>query len=61
MVLRPFIYRLTKSELHAVMTGGFATVAGSYVALLVEVGVGFNSVQLIATFQFIAYYKLKIL
>ena len=37
--MRPFIHKLTKSELHAVMTGGFATVAGSYIALLVEVGV----------------------
>lgn len=39
VIMRPFIYKLTKSELHAVMTGGFATVAGSYIALLVEVGV----------------------
>ncbi len=39
IILRPFINKLTKSELHAVMTGGFATVAGSYIALLVEVGV----------------------
>ena len=39
VLLRPFLYKLTKSELHAVMTGGFATVAGSYIALLVEVGV----------------------
>jgi len=37
--MRPFVYKLTKSELHAVMTGGFATVAGSYIALLIEVGV----------------------
>ena len=40
IILRPFLHKLTKSELHAVMTGGFATVAGSYIALLVEVGVG---------------------
>ncbi len=39
-MLRPFVPKLTKSELHAVMTGGFATVSGSYIALLVEVGVG---------------------
>jgi len=38
VIMRPFIHKLTKSELHAVMTGGFATVAGSYIALLVEVG-----------------------
>ena len=39
VMLRPFVPKLTKSELHAVMTGGFATVSGSYVAALVEVGV----------------------
>ncbi len=39
IILKPFLHKLTKSELHAVMTGGFATVAGSYIALLVEVGV----------------------
>ena len=39
IILRPFLHKLTKSELHAVMSGGFATVAGSYIALLVEVGV----------------------
>ena len=37
--MKPFIHKLTKSELHAVMTGGFATVAGSYIAVLIEVGV----------------------
>ena len=37
--MKPFVYKLTKSELHAVMTGGFATVAGSYIAILIEVGV----------------------
>jgi hypothetical protein len=37
--MRPFLPRLTKSELHAVMTGGFATVSGSYIALLIQAGV----------------------
>ncbi|ESO07723.1 hypothetical protein HELRODRAFT_170266 [Helobdella robusta] len=36
VIMRPFLYKLTRSELHAVMTGGFATVAGSYIALLVQ-------------------------
>ena len=31
--------KLTRSELHAIMTGGFATVAGSYMAVLIQVGV----------------------
>ena len=38
LVIRPFIEKMTMSELHAVMAGGFATVAGgvmaAYVALL---------------------------
>lgn len=38
IIMKPFLYKLTKSELHAVMTGGFATVAGSYIALLIQVG-----------------------
>lgn len=29
LMIRPFLERMTKSEIHAVMTGGFATVAGS--------------------------------
>ena len=39
VVVSPYMNKLTKSELHAIMTGGFATVAGSYMAVLIEVGV----------------------
>ena len=35
ILIRPFINHMTKSELMAVMTGGFATVAGSVMALYV--------------------------
>ena len=35
IVIRPFIKNMTNSELMAVMTGGFATVAGSVLALYV--------------------------
>ena len=35
ILIRPFINNMTKSELMAVMTGGFATVAGSVLALYV--------------------------
>lgn len=28
-MIRPFLSKMTKSELHAICTGGFATVAGS--------------------------------
>jgi len=41
LVIRPFVDKMTMSELHAVMTGGFATVAGgvmaAYVAMLSRV------------------------
>jgi len=35
LVIKPFIDGMTKSELHAVMTGGFATVAGGVMAAYV--------------------------
>ena len=35
LVIRPFIFKMTKSELMAVMTGGFATVAGGVMAIYV--------------------------
>jgi pyrimidine nucleoside transport protein len=28
LMIRPFLPNMTKSEIHAVMTGGFATIAG---------------------------------
>ncbi len=41
LVVRPFVEKMTMSELHAIMTGGFATVAGgvmaAYVAMLASV------------------------
>jgi len=41
LLIRPFVDKMTKSELNTVMTGGFATVAGgalaAYVALLVGI------------------------
>ena len=40
LLIKPFVERMTMSELHAVMTGGFATVAGgvlaAYVGMLVS-------------------------
>ena len=35
LVIKPFISKMTKSELMAVMTGGFATVAGGVMAIYV--------------------------
>jgi CNT family concentrative nucleoside transporter len=39
LLVRPFIDRMTSSELMAVMTGGFATIAGGVFALYVGFGV----------------------
>jgi len=37
LMIRPFISHMTKSELMAVMTGGFATVAGGIMAIYVKI------------------------
>jgi len=37
LVVRPYIANMTRSELHAVMTGGFATVAGGVMAAYVGI------------------------
>jgi CNT family concentrative nucleoside transporter len=37
LVVRPWVARMTRSELHAVMVGGFATVAGGVMAIYVAV------------------------
>ena len=39
LMVRPFLPRMTKSEMHAVMTGGFATIAGGVFALYVGFGI----------------------
>lgn len=38
-MIRPFLALMTKSELHAVMTGGFATIAGGVLAAYISFGV----------------------
>ena len=38
-MIRPFLEGMTKSELHAVMTGGFATIAGSVLGAYITFGV----------------------
>ncbi len=38
LLVRPFLQRMTMSELHAIMTGGFATIAGGVFALYVLFG-----------------------
>ena len=46
LIVKPFIADMTLSELHAVMTGGFATIAGSLLGLYTSYGVNnhFDSV-----------------
>ncbi|KAK8740020.1 hypothetical protein OTU49_003326, partial [Cherax quadricarinatus] len=39
LLIKPYITIMTKSELHAVMTGGFATIAGSVLAAYISFGV----------------------
>ncbi|XP_033101705.1 solute carrier family 28 member 3-like isoform X2 [Anneissia japonica] len=39
LLIQPFLNRMTRSELHAVMTGGFATIAGSVLGAYIGFGV----------------------
>jgi CNT family concentrative nucleoside transporter len=39
LLVRPFLGRMTQSELHTVMVGGFATIAGGVFALYVGMGI----------------------
>lgn len=39
LLIKPYISTLTNSELHAVMTGGFATIAGGVMAAYISFGV----------------------
>ncbi|XP_064455235.1 sodium/nucleoside cotransporter 2-like [Ornithodoros turicata] len=39
LMIHPFLAVMTKSELHTVMTGGFATIAGSVMAAYIKMGV----------------------
>ena len=39
MMIKPYMKDMTRSELHAVMTGGFATVAGSVLTAFISLGV----------------------
>lgn len=39
LLVRPFIKDMTESELHAIMTGGFATIAGSVFGVYISFGI----------------------
>jgi len=40
-MIKPMLVDMTNSEIHAVMTGGFATIAGSVMAAYIMFGVSF--------------------
>lgn len=42
LLIRPYLNRMTMSELHAVMVGGFATIAGSVLAAYIGFGISAN-------------------
>lgn len=42
-MIRPFLALMTRSELHAVLTCGFATIGGEYLAALIPLGVSLHS------------------
>jgi len=39
LMIQPYLADMTKSEIHAVMTGGFATIAGSVLAAYISFGI----------------------
>uniref|UniRef100_A0A6Q2XHI8 Sodium/nucleoside cotransporter n=1 Tax=Esox lucius TaxID=8010 RepID=A0A6Q2XHI8_ESOLU len=39
LLIRPYLSQLTMSEIHAVMTGGFATIAGSVLGAFISLGI----------------------
>ncbi|XP_038640423.1 sodium/nucleoside cotransporter 1 [Scyliorhinus canicula] len=43
LLIRPYLNDLTKSEIHAVMTGGFATIAGSVLGAYISFGISASS------------------
>nr|XP_056722041.1 sodium/nucleoside cotransporter 1-like [Euleptes europaea] len=43
LLIRPYLMDMTKSEVHAVMTGGFATIAGSVLGAYISFGIDASS------------------
>lgn len=52
-MLIPYMPKLTKSEMHAIMTSGFATVAGSILAIYNDKGVQY-------VYTFLVQYWLRV-
>lgn len=42
-MIRPFVKDMTRSELHAMLTGGFATIAGAEIYIYAQFGVTYVS------------------
>ncbi|XP_023339611.1 sodium/nucleoside cotransporter 1 [Eurytemora carolleeae] len=43
LLIKPFLPVMTKSEIHAVMTGGFATIAGTVLGAYIGIGIDANN------------------
>ncbi|KAL0968291.1 hypothetical protein UPYG_G00264890 [Umbra pygmaea] len=43
LLIRPYLEKMTKSEIHAVMVGGFATIAGSVMGAFISFGIDASS------------------
>lgn len=50
-MIQPFLKDMTKSELHAVMTGGFATIAGSVLGAYINFGVYIHFIIILHHYQ----------
>ncbi|XP_065934793.1 solute carrier family 28 member 3 isoform X1 [Magallana gigas] len=62
VILKPFLNDLTNSELHAVLTSGFATVAGTVMAAYIEFGVSssYAGIHLWSIYSIAIFIKLEI-
>lgn len=54
-MIRPFLALMTRCELHAVLTCGFATIGGEYLAVLIPLGVSLHSLG----YNLVPWYSLK--
>lgn len=48
LLVRPYLPTVTKSELHAIMTCGFSSISGAFMAMFIKAGVRFLSETLIS-------------
>ena len=64
-LIKPYLSQLTLSEIHAVMTGGFATIAGTVLAAYVSFGVSASHLGIkryyLNKIPFSKFYNIKIL